>query len=354
MSQSVASINAKTKKRTITWLIMAGVAVAAWLIVYLSSSAPQAMQNAKTTEVTPQDLPLPSKIDTFDQMTKEVPPLELSGTIIRDLRSYPKEFKDKKYFEKHQSKWTVQVMDVAQNDSITGYLNGRKDRDKFAYFRYKNSKNEQRFVLTYGVMGSEQEAKGAINTVDFGLPNTVKATTKKMQDYITMVDNYERHDEIVDSAPNAPRAVKLNPTRNVIPPTPPKETVKKEQQPVKKSDKPATTQPAGQKTGETITQSAPKASSQTNQASAPKQERSQPSTPKQNEPKRQEAPQRANNDDAKQDKPKRQEAVEYGSNTHTPQEKPKIYERAEPKAEAPKPKEVQAPETNVPKTPGSE
>lgn len=74
----------------------------------------------------------------------------------------------------------------------------------------------------------------------------------------------------------------------------------------------------------------------------------------QNEPKRQEAPQRANNDDAKQDKPKRQEAVEYGSNTHTPQEKPKIYERAEPKAEAPKPKEVQAPETNVFKTPGSE
>ena len=47
MSQSVASINAKTKKRTITWLIMAGVAVAAWLIVYLSSSAPQACKTPR-------------------------------------------------------------------------------------------------------------------------------------------------------------------------------------------------------------------------------------------------------------------------------------------------------------------
>lgn len=343
MSQSVASINAKTKKQTITWLIMAGVMAAVWLIVYLSSSTPKAMQTSKDTQVTPQDLPLPTKIDTFDQMKKEVPPLELSGTVIRDLRSYPVEFKDKKYFEKHQNKWTVQVMDVAQNDSVTGYLNGRKDRDKFAYFRYRNDKKEQRFILTYGIMGSEQEAKSAINTVDFGLPITVKAVPSKMQNYITMVDNYERHDEIVDSAPNAPRAVKLQATRNVIPPAPPKETVKKEQQPVKKSEKPAN-QPARQPVDEPErTQNAPKAAQNT--APAPKQERSQP--------KRQETAQR--NEETKQERPKRQEAVEYGSNTQIAKEKPKIYEKAEPepKAEAPK-QDVRTPETNTPKTPGSE
>ena len=226
MSQSVAVVNEKFKKRSVVWLITAVVMLFVWLVMWLVHGTPTTNQNTKANEVTAQDFALPKRIDSFEQLTKEVPPVDFSA-VVRDLRNYPNEFKDKRFFQQHSKRWTVQVMDVAQNDIVTGYLNGRSDRENFAYFRYRNSDNEIRYILTYGVMGSTQEAMGAIKLVDFDLPKNVQPVPEQMQRYLDIIDNYERHEEIVDSSPSSPRSVKLQKTRTEIPAVAPKEKPKK-------------------------------------------------------------------------------------------------------------------------------
>ncbi|WP_350617252.1 hypothetical protein, partial [Pseudomonas sp. HY7a-MNA-CIBAN-0227] len=82
-------------------------------------------------------------------------PINFDATV-RDLRSYPDEFKDKRYLLANKGKWTVQVMNVAENEVIVSYLEGREDRAKFSYFRYLDDNNQVRYMLTYGLMSSPQ------------------------------------------------------------------------------------------------------------------------------------------------------------------------------------------------------
>lgn len=309
MSQSVAMVNETFKKRAITWLVTAVVMLVVWLAAWLLNGTPQASQDTKAKEVTTQDFALPKSIDSFEQFTKEVPPVDFSA-VVRDLRSYPKEFKDKRFFQQHSKRWTVQVMDVAQNDIVTGYLNGRSDREKFTYFRYRNSDNEIRYVLTYGIMGSTQEAIGAIKTVDFNLPKNVKPVPEQMQRYLDIIDNYEHHEEIVDASPSSPRAVKLQKTRTEIPAVAPKEKPKKN--PEKETNK-------------------SKTSENKNKERAKKSDDSPP------KPKRESA--------AQQEAPKKQRAE---NNTELPKPKPQPKPESKPKPEAIEPT------TNTAKVPGSD
>lgn len=327
MSQSVAMVNAKFKKRSITWLITAVVMLIVWAVVWLFASTPKTAQQTKTQEVSGQDLALPKSIETFEQFSKEVPPVDFSA-VVRDLRNYPSEFKDKRFFQKNSKRWTVQVMDVAQNDIITSYLGGRKDdREKFQYLRYRSSDGEVRYVLTYGVMGSTQEALGAIKTVDFNLPKNVRPMPEQMQRYLDMIDNYEHHEEIIDSAPNAPRMVKLQKTRTEIPAAAPKEKPKK-------SDKEVPKKPVGEKAvsskSATETATEPKKSAENKNKEQAKKTESAPES----KPKRANPPPKTVHEPAPEPKPK-----------------PKPEPRPEPK---PEPKESVAPVTNTASVPGSD
>lgn len=330
MSSSISQIRAETRSRTLRWFVLAVIFALVWVIVWLMSDTPKAMQTSKSADITSQDLPLPTSIDSFEQFAKEVPKVDISSTVVRDMRNYPSEFKDKKFFDKHKNRWTVQVMNVAQNDIITGYLKGRQDRDKFAYFRYSNG-GEQRFILTYGIMGSRQEALGAIKTVDFGLPKSVTPVTEQMSHYLDMIDNYERTEEIVDSSPNAPRKIKLQATRNEIPAVAPKEKPKKETE--KKENAPKQTNQKATTSTQKPTDKAddksvkPKASN----TETPKETKKVPTQPPKERERKQEPA---------QESPKK--AVKEKEDA------PKV---AEPKPSAEK--EVAKPMTNTPSTPGS-
>lgn len=214
---NTASMSIRYKIYTTLWFGLAVVMSILWLFLWIGSDSPKKNEEHQKSEISVQDLRLPTYIEHYVQLTKEVPPIDFS-TVIRDLRNYPEEFKDKKYFEKNAKYWTVQVMNVAQNEIITTYLDGRADRDKFAYFRYHTTNNELRYVLTYGTMGSTQEALGAIGTVDFGLPKTVKLKPEEMKRYLNIIDNYERA-AMADSSNDA-RQIILNPTSNVLPAQP--------------------------------------------------------------------------------------------------------------------------------------
>ncbi|STY90049.1 hypothetical protein [Moraxella bovis] len=222
MTQSVAMINKKSRRQAMIWFIMAGVMLILWFLMSLSHATPEITKERQKTKAVAEDFALPVTIDNLSELSKEVPPIDFA-TVVRDLRNYPAQFKGKKFFEDNDKRWTVQVMDVAQNEIITEYLKGRRDRDKFAYFRYHNANNEQRYILTYGIMGSTQEALGAIKTVDFGLPKSVTPMPEEMKRYVGMIDNYERSAEVVvDSSESSPRAVRLKPTKKEIPAEAPK------------------------------------------------------------------------------------------------------------------------------------
>lgn len=155
-------------------------------------------------------------IKKLNDLSYDVAPVEFQ-TIIRDLRDYPVEFKDKLYIDTYKRKWTLQVMDVAKHEIILDYLNRRADRDMFAYFRYSDRNNQSRFILTYGKVNSSDEAKALLQEVDFALPDNIKVIVKDMKSYSSMIDNYERKVTVLDMSQNRPRRVNLVKTKHLLP-----------------------------------------------------------------------------------------------------------------------------------------
>ncbi|WP_066802958.1 hypothetical protein [Moraxella oblonga] len=216
MSQSVIS-NIIFKAQAILWFVLAIGLSVVWLFLWITTDVAQVNEKRQKEKITLADSPLPTYIESYVQLTKEVPPIDFA-TVIRDLRNYPSEFKDKSYFEKDAKRWTVQVMNVSSNDIIVEYLNQRDDRDKFAYFRYHNANDELRYILTYGSMASAQEALSAIKKVNFGLPSTAKVKAEEIGYYIKIMDQYERGDtlfgkEMLDKVNLMPAKREIAPSR---------------------------------------------------------------------------------------------------------------------------------------------
>lgn len=197
------------------WLISAIILACCWLFIWLSVKDKTVAVHT-VTDVEPRtikDLTLPKKVEALGDLAPEVPEVNFE-VIKRDLRNYPNEFKDKEFFERNKDKWTVQVMDVSEHQLITDYLDSRKDRKKFAYFRYMDVNNKERYILTYGVMSSFQEAMGAANLIPFKLANSTRVLPEKIDRYFGMIDSYSRPDE-VEELQSAP-PVKLKETKNEL------------------------------------------------------------------------------------------------------------------------------------------
>lgn len=203
------------------WLVLSLMLAVITILLWMFSEAPSmnADINNAPLEESSNEVPalaLGQKIDSLDELEQSVPPIDFE-TVIRDLRDYPKEFVDSRYLKKRKDKWTVQVMNVEQNSIITDYLKQRKDRSKFAYFRFSNDEKQTRYMLTYGVMSSPQEALGAAKLVDFNLPKNIRVIPESFKRYLSVVDKYERTDKVINLDRNRPRNVKLQPTKHQIP-----------------------------------------------------------------------------------------------------------------------------------------
>ena len=209
------------RRQALIWLVATLLLGVVTALVWMFSQTPAMgakIENAPIT--TPQplsaELEQPLTIESLHELDTDVQPLSFDATI-RDLRSYPDEFKDKRYLLANKGKWTVQVMNVAENDVIVSYLESRDDRKKFAYFRYLDDENQARYMLTYGLMSSPQEAVGASKLVDFKLPADVRVLPEEINRYIGIIDNYERPDPIKDLSNRRVRAVDLRPTKREVP-----------------------------------------------------------------------------------------------------------------------------------------
>ncbi|MDV2859827.1 hypothetical protein R0I52_03785 [Psychrobacter sp. CAM01] len=216
------------RRQALMWLVATLLLGVVTALVWMFSQTPAMgakIENAPITAPQPlsAELEQPLTIESLHELDTDVQPLSFDATI-RDLRSYPDEFKDKRYLLANKGKWTVQVMNVAENDVIVSYLESRDDRKKFAYFRYLDDENQVRYMLTYGLMSSPQEAVGASKLVDFKLPADVRVLPEEINRYISIIDNYERPDPIKDLSNRRVRAVDLRPTKREVPVRQPAET----------------------------------------------------------------------------------------------------------------------------------
>ena len=216
MSHDSAMSEKYYRRQAMYWLMAAAVVAALWLIIWLTSAAPSIIKAKQADEVQSSDLALPATISDLNELKNEVKPID-NSVLVRDLRSYPPEFKDKIYFNGISGSYAIQLMDVAENEVIVDYLNGRSDRDQFAYFRYTDGNDKQRYVLTYGKFASSAEAEASLAQVNFGLPSSITPKTAKVSEFLSIIDSYELGQDVVDLASSQPRRVRLQATRTEIP-----------------------------------------------------------------------------------------------------------------------------------------
>ena len=209
------------RRQALIWLMVTLLLAVITALVWMASQTPAIstkIENAPiaTPQATVSELEQPLSIESLHELDTEVQLINFEETI-RDLRNYPDEFKDKGYLLANKGKWTVQVMNVAENDVIVSYLEGRKDRNKFAYFRYRDEDKQLRYMLTYGLMSSPQEAVGGAKLIDFGLPADVRVLAEEVNRYVSIIDNYERPQPIKDLSTKRTRSVNLKPTKREVP-----------------------------------------------------------------------------------------------------------------------------------------
>ena len=220
------------RRQAIVWLLMTLLLGVATALLWMFSQTPAIGAKIENAPITaPQalitELEQPFSIEALHELDTDVQPINFEETV-RDLRNYPDEFKDKRYLLANKGKWTVQVMNVGENDVVISYLDGREDREKFSYFRYRDEDNQLRYMLTYGLMGSPQEAVGASKLIDFGLPADVRVIPEEINRYVSIIDNYERPLPIKDLSTKRSRAVKLKPTNREVPVRPKPQAPKRE------------------------------------------------------------------------------------------------------------------------------
>ncbi len=209
------------RRQALIWLIMTLLLGVVTALIWMLSQTPAMGAKIENAPISaPQtlstELEQPLSIESLHELDTDVQPISFDATV-RDLRSYPDEFKDKRYLSANKGKWTVQVMNVAENEVIVSYLEGRADRDKFAYFRYLDDENQVRYMLTYGLMSSPQEAVGAAKLIDFKLPADVRVLPEEINRYVGIIDNYERPDPVKDLSTKRTRSVNLKPTKREVP-----------------------------------------------------------------------------------------------------------------------------------------
>ncbi len=220
-SSTTSSASITYRRQALIWLMMTLLLGVVTALIWMFSQTPAIgakIENApiSTPQVLSTELEQPLSVEALHELDNDVQPIDFEDTV-RDLRNYPDEFKDKRYLLANKGKWTVQVMNVAENQVIASYLDGRDDRKKFSYFRYRDDNNQLRYMLTYGLMSSPQEAVGAAKLVDFGLPANVRVLPEEISRYVGIIDNYERPEPIKDLSTRRSRSVRLQPTKREVP-----------------------------------------------------------------------------------------------------------------------------------------
>lgn len=132
---------------------------------------------------------------TLGFFTTQVPVLDLTKTVVVGGVHGP-EFRGGAFLRSHAQEWTLQLMKVSQEDTIRNYLSARSDRSQFYYFRLVEGQQEQ-YVLTYGAFATVQTAMGALRTIAFDLPATIKPMPERFSTYQPLVSDQGSDERLV-------------------------------------------------------------------------------------------------------------------------------------------------------------
>ena len=218
--QSDQAVRKRQRIQTLLWLFMALIFGALTLFLWMlqaSLASPAKVVESPDTQETMASAKFesPAQIAPLHELDREVEPISFDP-LVRDMRHYPKEFKDKQYLKSQAGKWTVQVMDVSEYEVITEYLNSREDREKFAFFRYKDESDQPRYILFYDTYPTAQMAMGAAKVTDFTLPANIRVIPEEINRYLEVIENYELADPVQNLNLSSIRKVKLQPTRREV------------------------------------------------------------------------------------------------------------------------------------------
>ena len=174
---------------SVGWLtIGAGILVACFLLWISLQLAGRMTVEVVEPATAPTDVVqvLPERLDgEFGMLLDAVPPLDLNKKIAAVGQRAP-EFRGTEFVKTNASNWTLQVMKVSQESVVKTYLTQRSDRQRFQYFRMVEGTQEY-YLLTYGNFTTVQTAMGALQTLQFDLPSSVKALPERLSTYRPVV-----------------------------------------------------------------------------------------------------------------------------------------------------------------------
>ncbi len=206
--------------RSFIWLFFALTIVVLTIVLWMYAKANISTETKESVPeknvVTVKDININKRIEHLEDLETDVAPIKFE-TVVRDMRNYPDEFIDQNFLTKNTDKWTLKIMDVGAHETITDYLQQRKDRDKFYYFRYTDNNNQLRYVLIYDLVGQLDDAIELIQNTDFNLPKSVKIEPEEVNRFISIIDNYERAEAVLDMSTTRPRSIILRKTNREVP-----------------------------------------------------------------------------------------------------------------------------------------
>lgn len=217
-----------TSARHVLWLAL-GVGSLLGAIAILATQAThqkkQPIVQHQTTEapvlpahITAKKIATTSAIGNF---IREVPQIALEQRAVSsgNATNHEPEFRGSRFIEENKGKWTLQIMQVRDEDIIRTYLGKREDRKDFSYLRLNDGKNPERYVLIYGVFDQAKAATQRAQQVQFDLPASVRIVPQQISSYRSSVN--DMGDDEINSATKL-RTVTL---RKVAIPPPPSKVV---------------------------------------------------------------------------------------------------------------------------------
>lgn len=207
--------------RSLTWLTMGLslllICLVMWLWLQLATRRTLEVVEPEATMATP--AAQKQGFDSaFGSLTDVVPVLDLTQKVAK-TGAHAAEFRGGAFLTRQAKNWTLQLMNVTQESVIIDYLSGRRDRERFQYFRTVKQEQE-RYVLTYGDFATVQTAMGALATIDFGLPSSVKPFPERFSSYQPYVTDQGSDERVVGAGASRAHQVKLRTVAIPVAPVP--------------------------------------------------------------------------------------------------------------------------------------
>lgn len=181
------------------WLIGGGLFFVFAFVFWLITDTKELVSETKQIEET-QVLIQPEKVAASTHLgglTEEVRPLQLTTRMVTSGHHLA-EFRGTKFLQENQKNWIIELFRASNEDVIKSFLLKQSDRKNLIYFRLSGENQAEQYVLGFGPVKSENDAKSQSQTLHLTLPPSVKPRPVKLDNYVALVNDLGS-DELIGS-----------------------------------------------------------------------------------------------------------------------------------------------------------